>query len=124
MIDGIKFTLVRMSEFKPKKVIWIINQFAGTPESGWGERHYYLSKPIVDQETQVIIISSANNHMFDEPIKTNKWFTYQKHEGVEFLWIKILKYNPKNFTRFIAMFSFTFSIYFYHFIKKNLITLM
>ena len=28
----------------PKKTIWVLNQTAGTPNSGWGERHYYFAK--------------------------------------------------------------------------------
>jgi hypothetical protein len=25
-----------------RKTIWVLNQFAGKPDSGWGERHYFL----------------------------------------------------------------------------------
>ena len=33
-------------------------------------------------------------------------FTHENHDGVEFLWVKIPNYNPKNYTRFLAMFFF------------------
>lgn len=86
--------------------IWIINQFAGTPDSGWGERHFYLSKPAVESGQRVVIISSGNNHMFNHKIKLSGLFTYQNYEGVEFLWIWIPPYNPQNITRFFSMLFF------------------
>lgn len=88
------------------KTIWVINQFAGTPISGWGERHFYLAKGWVAKGYRVVIISSGNNHMFNNFAEMNGRFTHDEYEGVEFLWVKIPKYNPQNATRFLAMFFF------------------
>ena len=75
---------------KENKNIWIINQTAGTPSSGWGERHFYLSKLWVKKGYNVKIISGSHNHLFTNQPKINsKWFTYQKIEkGIEFCWVK------------------------------------
>jgi len=89
-----------------KKTIWLVNQFAGTPESGWGERHFYLSKDLVSPDQRIVIISSGNNHMFNRNDNLKGLFTYQEYEDVEFLWIWIPPYNPQNFTRFMSMFFF------------------
>jgi hypothetical protein len=43
LIGGFKRCLNNILS-KEKEVVWIINQFAGHPESGWGERHFYLAK--------------------------------------------------------------------------------
>jgi len=91
---------------KVKKSVWLVNQFAGTPESGWGERHFYLSKDLVGPDQRIVIISSGNNHMFNRNKNLRGLFTHEIYEGVEFLWIWIPPYNPRNFTRFIAMFFF------------------
>jgi glycosyltransferase involved in cell wall biosynthesis len=92
------------------KCIWIVNQFAGTPESGWGERHFFLSKPALEAGYRVVIISSGNNHMFSRSASMTNLFTHQVYEGVEYCWVRIPKYNPQNFTRFIAMLFFAFSM--------------
>lgn len=88
------------------KSVWLVNQFAGTPESGWGERHFYLTKDLVSADQRVVIISSGNNHMFHKNEDLKGLFTYQVYEGVEFLWVWLPPYNPRNFTRFLAMFFF------------------
>ena len=46
------------------KNIRIINQFAGTPESGWGEWHYYLSRYWMEQGYSVKIIPRSFNYVF------------------------------------------------------------
>lgn len=54
-----------MNEVNKKgKNIWVINQVAGNPESGWGERHYYFSKKWIEDGYNVWIISGSYNHMF------------------------------------------------------------
>tara|TARA_Y100001954_G_scaffold201136_1_gene220300 strand:- start:508 stop:771 length:264 start_codon:yes stop_codon:yes gene_type:complete len=47
-----------------KKNIWVINQFAGNPKSGWGERHYFFSKYWIRKGYNVSIISGSYNHVF------------------------------------------------------------
>lgn len=89
------------------KSVWLVNQFAGTPESGWGERHFYLSKDLVSADQRIVIISSGNNHMFHKNEDLKGLFTYQNYDGVEFLWVWLPPYTPRNFTRFLAMFFFS-----------------
>jgi hypothetical protein len=48
------------------KNIWIINQFAGTSTSGWGERHYYFSKNWIEKGYNVTLVSGSYNHVFNE----------------------------------------------------------
>ena len=83
--------------------IWIINQFAGTPKSGWGERHFYLSQGWLKQGYRVIIISSGRNHMFSQAAKMKGLFTLEHFQGVDFFWVWTPKYNPKSIGRFIVM---------------------
>ena len=47
-----------------KKVIWVINQTAGKPDSGWGERHFNLATFWVKKGYEVVIISGSYNHLF------------------------------------------------------------
>lgn len=108
-----------MTNNKNNAVVWIINQFAGHPESGWGERHYFLSKPALD-ENRVIIISSGNNHMFTQKVDIKGIFKVEKYDLIDFCWVRIPKYNPQSVSRFFAMFVFSLNLFFLIFKSKEL----
>ena len=55
-----------------KKVIWIINQTAGKLDSGWGERHFYLSLHWVKKGYNVKIIDPA--YGLNQPVKIEDYF--------------------------------------------------
>ena len=92
--------------------IWIINQVAGHPESGWGERHYYLSKKWLNDGYDVKIISGSYNHMFNNFPQTKGQFTLEDYEGTTFCWIKCPKYDPKSIFRFVGMIIFALKAFF------------
>lgn len=102
-----------------KDIVWIINQFAGHPNSGWGERHFFLSEPAL-VDNRVVIISSGNNHLFTQKIDFKGIFKIEKYDGIEFCWVNIPKYNPQSKSRFIAMFIFAFNLFFLIFKTKEL----
>lgn len=102
------------------KVIWVINQTAGKPDSGWGERHYYFSKYWVKKGYKVYIVSGSYNHLFiNQPIIKKKIFTLEQiEEGITFCWVKVPTYNAASVFKLWSMFIFTFKILF---LNKKLI---
>lgn len=96
------------------KTIWIINQTAGKPDSGWGERHYYFSKHWIKNGYDIKIISGSFNHLFNnQPAISNKTFTFETLEkGITFCWVKIARYNPKSIFKLWSMIVFSFKILF------------
>lgn len=96
------------------KIIWIINQTAGNLDSGWGERHFFLSKYWVEKGYKVKIISGSYNHLFlKQPNITNKWFTIEKvEENIDFCWVKVPKYAGTGFMKMISNFVYTFKLFF------------
>ena len=88
------------------KVIWVINQFAGTPESGWGERHFYFSKYWINQGYKVRIISGSYNHMFKRMTEVTGLYKHEVYEDIDFYWVKTPKYNPRSVMRFHSMLVF------------------
>lgn len=95
-----------------KKTIWVINYFAGTPLSGWGERHYYFAKYWKEMGYEVKIISSSYNHMFNEktlPVVTEK-FTNEQFDGLDFVWVKTPRYNPQSMKRFWSQLVFAWKV--------------
>jgi len=97
-----------------KKIIWIINQTAGKPDSGWGERHYYLANDWVKKGYDVKIISGSYNHLFINQPKTNgHWFTHEKvTEGIEFCWVKTPKYYDGGWRKFWSNLLFVLKLFF------------
>ncbi len=95
-----------------RKNIWIINQFAGTPDSGWGERHYYFSKNWIEKGYNVTIVSGSFNHMFTKMPDSPNLFNFESVEGTRFCWVKTPIYNPKSIMRFWSFLVFAFKIFF------------
>ncbi len=93
-----------------KKNIWVINQFAGTPESGWGERHFFFAKHWQKMGHKVTIFSGSFNHMFKVLPEVHSLFKVEDYEGVKFVWVKTPKYNPKSVMRFYGMFVFAVNV--------------
>lgn len=97
-----------------KKTIWILNQTAGKPDSGWGERHYFLSKTWVDNGYDVKIISGSYNHLFTkQPILNKGSNTLEEVEkGIDFYWIKTPIYGTTGFSKFYSNLIYTIKILF------------
>ncbi len=98
-----------------KKIIWVINQFAGTPKSGWGERHYYFSKYWKEKGYEVFIFSGSYSHMFkNQPKVENKSFTVEEIEkSITFCWVKIPIYSSDGtFSKLLAGLIFSLRMLF------------
>lgn len=88
------------------KVVWVINQFAGTPTSGWGERHFYFSEYWIQKGYKVKIISGSFNHVFNNlPHAPNK-YNYEDVQGRTFCWVKVPHYQGQSIKRFWSMMVF------------------
>lgn len=96
------------------KVIWIINQTAGKPTSGWGERHYQFAKYWVQKGYEVVIISGSHNHLFiHQPKVSNKTFTFENVEkDITFCWVKIPKYFDGGYRKFWSNIIFMIKLFF------------
>ena len=77
-----------------KHNIWIINQYASTPETGMGGRHYYLAKELARQGHKVYLIAAGFTHLLREPPKLEQDFTVQPvAENFDFVWVKMPEYS-------------------------------
>jgi len=79
--------------FMKPKTIWLINQYASTPETGFGGRHYYLALELAKQGHKVYLIGASYTHLLREPPKVEETYTIKDIEGFHFVWIKMPKYN-------------------------------
>jgi len=97
---------------KYQKTIWVFNQFAGTPDSGFGERHFFFSRYWIKEGYRVVIFSGSYNHMFRLLPSINGKFTSEIVEGVEFCWVKVPKYKAESVLRFWSMLVFAWQLLF------------
>ena len=95
-----------------RKTIWVINQFAGTPSSGWGERHFFLSRYWLKAGYYVTIISGSYNHMFRNLPNAPKHFNFELHENRLFCWVKTPRYKSESVMRFWSFLLFALKVYF------------
>lgn len=96
-----------------KKVIWIINQTSGTPDSGWGERHYYLARKWKNKGYDTYIFSGTYNHLFrNQPTYQGKLTEQKIEDGITFCWVKNPYYKDGGFTKFWSNIIFTIRLYF------------
>ena len=94
-----------------KKVIWIINQYAGSPYHGMTFRTYYLAKNFIKKH-EVNVFSASFSHVMSSPPDVNK-NTTESIDGIIYHWIKVFKYTQsKSVSRVISMFLFLFKLFF------------
>ncbi|MFM9951250.1 MAG: glycosyltransferase family 4 protein [Saprospiraceae bacterium] len=93
------------------KTIWVFNQFAGHPESGWGERHYYFARYWMAAGYRVVLFSGSYNHMFKLLPETKGRYTHQLVNGIEFCWVKVPHYRPQSILRFWSMLVFAWRVF-------------
>lgn len=90
------------------KTVWIINQFAGTPEVGANQRHFHLVKYWQSKGYKVVLVSNSNNHLIAPKNHIKKGLINE--DGVPFYWIKTLKHSHKSLLRFVSMIEFAFRV--------------
>lgn len=97
-----------------EKVIWIINQTAGTLNSGWGERHLFLANEWKKKGYKTYIFSGSYNHLFTKQPVTNgqKITLEQVDESITFCWVRCPKYKDGGYRKFISNIVFTIRLFF------------
>jgi len=91
-----------------KKIIWIINEYAGSPFHGAGTRHYYLGRILTRKGIKVRIISSSYSHLFLNRPRIKGVFTDEIIEGVDYTWVKVPFYkHSQSVMRVFKSFAFS-----------------
>lgn len=75
-----------------QKVIWIINQYASTPNTGVGGRHFYLANELGKLGYAVYVIAAGYTHLLRTPPNIENDFLLEKREHFTFVWVKMPQY--------------------------------
>lgn len=98
------------------KVVWIINEYAGTPYHGMEFRHYYLAKELGRMGHAVTIISSSYSHLFTSLPKKRREII----DGVEYHWLRTFNYGKAHSkTRVLKWILFSIKIFSLPFTHKR-----
>lgn len=100
------------------KNIWIISQYAGSPYHGMGYRSYYLAQEFIKKGSEVKIFSGSYSHQYCHQPNIDGLFTDEAIEGVQYTWVKVLKYKKStSIGRVASMLMFSVSLFFYNIFK-------
>ena len=91
------------------KHVWIINQFANSPEDSSGIRHYSLSKYLVDKKWSATIITGSLQHNTGlQRLNKNEKIRLKKIDNVRFFWINLRKYKVSTLKNRVFNMAFFF----------------
>lgn len=76
------------------RTVWIVNQYASTPDYGFAGRHYYLGRELAKLGYNVYLITSAAHHLHREkPTIASKFQIEEQIEGFKIVWAKMPNYG-------------------------------
>lgn len=82
-----------MSQDEKKKTIWIINQDASTPETGYGGRHYYFSEALARKGYNVTLVAASYHHLMHKQPKCTGRYSVERRAGFKVVWVKVGYYK-------------------------------
>jgi len=75
------------------KTFYLINQYASTPETGIGNRHYYFAKELAKQGHKIYLIGACYNHLLRTPPYLKNDYRIDNISGFKFVWAKVRRYE-------------------------------
>ncbi len=84
------------------KTVWIINQYASTPETGIGGRHYLLAQELVAKGFNVYLVMASFHHMLHSPIKVGEKYKHSKAGKLNIIHVKVPEYGDAHSGRRIS----------------------
>ena len=74
-------------------VVWIVNQYAGSPRHGMEYRHYHLARGLAERGHRVVVVSGSRSHLFAQPPQVSRPFTLAPVDGVTYCWVAVPRYE-------------------------------
>ena len=91
--------------------IWLINQYASTPETGQGGRHYYFARLLAQRGHEVFVIGAREHHLLTRPDLSRQAPQIEDIDGYRFVRLDALRYKgPHDKRRIFGWFSFAWQL--------------
>jgi glycosyltransferase involved in cell wall biosynthesis len=78
---------------RPRSVIWIVNQYTGSPRHGMEYRHFYLGRELAAQGHEVVVLSGSYSHLFTRQPDTPDTYTLEDVDGMRYCWVRVPRYG-------------------------------
>lgn len=75
---------------------FFINQYASTPEEGFGGRYYYIAKSLAESGEDTLLVTSSNHHLLRKMPNYRGLWKNDKDGKLNILWLKTLPYSRAN----------------------------
>jgi glycosyltransferase involved in cell wall biosynthesis len=85
--------VVAISHPAGSSVVWIVNQYAGSPRHGMEYRHYYLARGLAHRGHTVVVVSGSRSHLYTAPPQVLRPFTLELIDGVTYCWVAVPCYE-------------------------------
>jgi glycosyltransferase involved in cell wall biosynthesis len=82
-----------MNAHEAGSVVWIVNQYAGSPRHGMEYRHYHLARALAEKGHRVVVITGTRSHLFTRPPEVSRPFTLETIDGVTYCWVDGPRYE-------------------------------
>lgn len=76
----------------PARVVWFVNQYAGSAEHGMEFRHYELGRELVGLGATVVIISGSYSHLYARQPTVTGAYTVETFDGLTYCWVRVPSY--------------------------------
>jgi glycosyltransferase involved in cell wall biosynthesis len=74
-------------------VVWIVNQYAGSPRHGMEYRHYHLARGLARRGHTVVVISGSWSHLYTAPPQVSRAFTLELIDELTYCWVAVPRYE-------------------------------
>jgi glycosyltransferase involved in cell wall biosynthesis len=93
-------------------VVWIVNQYTGSPEHGMEYRHYYLGRRMRQRGLAVVLVSGSYSHLFSRPPDAAGRYTLEEIDGLQFCWVAVPRYaRATSLGRVVNMVAFALGLW-------------
>jgi glycosyltransferase involved in cell wall biosynthesis len=75
------------------RVVWFVNQYAGSAEHGMEFRHYELGRELVGLGATVVIISGSYSHLYARQPTVSGAYTVEPLDGLTYCWVRVPSYG-------------------------------
>jgi len=92
-----------------KRTVWLINQYAVSPDSAGSTRHHEFASIFEDLGWHAIIFASPfslKERQYIRPVSPKNLVRKSSEDGVDFVWLYSTPYQNNNWRRYLNMLSF------------------
>ena len=76
-----------------RAVIWIVNQYTGSPRHGMEYRHFYLGRELARRGHEVVVLSGSYSHLFARQPDAPDAYTVEDIDGMRYCWVRVPPYD-------------------------------